>query len=177
MIPKAFRALLGGAAALLAAACDNAGYQVVVDYSMGDSFTFLRGAAAKGPVWVDLRGNPFADAGAGLDAVVAEAFRRGVTQLGGVSFTTDRDLAGDPQYRIVLVFGGAQPGRSIDRVCQGDIPTRGGGIGPDGEVRTLAVFCADSQSRVAVSGVARGVDGPDSRNLRKLLTLSLQKMF
>ncbi len=170
-------AAVGGLIALGLAACDEAGYQVVETFNVEGSEQFLRAAAAKGPVWVDLRGNPFGDTGGTLDGVVTEAFRRGMSRLGGVSFTTDRDLAGDPRQRLVLVFGGARPGRSVDRVCEGDIPTRAAGLGPNGEVRTLTVFCNDTQIRAAIGGIARGVTGPDDENLFDMLVLTLREMF
>lgn len=176
MVLKKLAAAVGGILALAGSACDDIPIQTVVHFRMGDVFSFFQYAANKGPVWVDLRGNPFGGSESAIAGVVTDSLGKGITGLAGVRLTPDYDAAGDPKQRIVLLLGVAES-QNFDAVCNGNIPSRFGGLGTDGELRSLAVFCSDSQVRAAVGALARGIESPQDKTFAKMLSLSMIQMF
>ncbi|GAB6051819.1 hypothetical protein JCM17960_06390 [Magnetospira thiophila] len=177
MLFKKIAAALGGLAALATAACEEAPFQTVVEYRLGgDNFSFFQYATSRGPFWIDLHGNPFGGDLAILEETVIGAFKKGVPQLAGVRFTTDKAQAAQPGQRLVVIFG-APADLTPLRICNGQIPEALGGLGSNGEVHAYTIYCSDEQPRIVVSGKARGVTGPDDQNLKKMLSLTLREMF
>ncbi|CCQ75441.1 exported protein of unknown function [Magnetospira sp. QH-2] len=177
MVFRKIAAVLGGLATLAATACEEVPFQTVVEYRQGgDNFSFFQYAASKGPFWVDVRGNPFGGDLAPLERTIVKAFKNGMPQLGGVRFTTDKNQAAEPVQRIVVVFEPPQ-GLSPQNICDGAVPADLGKLRANGEVHAYTVYCSKEQARIVVSGIARGITGPEDKALRKMLTHTLIEMF
>jgi hypothetical protein len=152
-------------------ACGGApGPQVARTYDRGRTAESLFAtAAASGPVWVRLNGNPFG-ATAPERTRLADVVRRAMADaIPGreVVFTGDPTRSIRPDYFVSVVFGPA-PTFGGDALCGTEIP---GPLPPraPGRLEVRAAFCAEGEAMSEAEGRVFAVAGPDDPRFHKLM--------
>jgi len=161
-----FKKLLGvGMAAIttVVAACDGASTTQQVFRRHEDILSFVRDATIKGPMLVQVVGNPFSARQSQLDDIVVEEIEKTITEIRGVKFTTDPDAAAEPKFRMILVLG-APKTLSAASVCEDPLPT----VEPIGDkINMVAVFCHKDVLYSEVRGSMQTTATPDDKAFRK----------
>ncbi len=154
-----------GALTALTAACDGAPMTQQVYVKGNGVISYLRYAAAEGPMLVQVHGNPFVTSKPYLDGVVAKEFEDTITYIRGVHLTTDPEKAFRPEYRIIVVLGAhkALDGQSL---CDGEAPRMDTEADP---MRMVAVFCRKTELLSWVNGSIRPDSSPDDTRFRNWL--------
>lgn len=138
---------------------------------MPDLRSRITWARGKGPILVEVAGTPFA----GLDGRATTERVLGLlegTPAGlAITWTGDPAEAGDPAYRLRLVFN-PQQGDSA-AVCGGTA----GGAAETGAVRLLAGFCERDRTLIFTRGRLGRVEGPDDRRFAELVRLTARGLM
>ncbi|MFN3076798.1 MAG: hypothetical protein ABT940_07965 [Alphaproteobacteria bacterium] len=134
---------------------------------------FMVYAAGKGPILVELHGNPFSPP----DAMGVEAILRTMGgAVGGcrtLAFTIDPEQAPHPEFRVVLAFQAPVnlDGRSL---CGGMIPP----TVPDRDrLALLAVFCNGTNLLAEVRGRVGTASGPGDPRFQQMLAQVTRSLF
>lgn len=130
----------------------------------------LQEAAAAGPVLLEVRDNPFTgDVARSFAAAASE------TSVGfRATFTTDRNRAARPDFRLVVQFSPA-PGVTSVEVCDS---TRTGTAAARGEgVDALVAFCNRSQPILSVATYAGRAEGAESPVIKQMAEQAMMRMF
>jgi|APTNR8051073442_1049403.scaffolds.fasta_scaffold08796_2 hypothetical protein len=138
--------------------------KTTVGFQLGDVRTFAQWALAQGPMWIDVRGQPFAASRAELEAAVKTAATDATNWTADPRFTASADEAGVPTMRIVITFNSAIDG-------QGNCATlpAGGGLRPDGTVTVAASFCDGAGLMSHVNGSVDTTGGLSDPRFHALL--------
>ena len=153
-----------GALTALTAACDAPMTQQV--YIKGNGvISYLRYAAADGPMLVQVHGNPFGSNKAFLDGIVAKELEDTITYINGVHLTTNPEKALRPEYRVIMVLGAhkALDGQSL---CVGEAPRMDAEADP---MRMVAVFCRKEEMLSLVHGSIHVGASPEDERFRNWL--------
>ena len=162
---------------LLAGACQPEVYSVTQDrlYSPSE-FRFAAGAKE---VFTNIRGNPFGSPDGQFEALVLGAMQRGVQHIDTAlvrrpTFTTRRERAARPDYRITLVLN-PKEGVGAAEVCSAPdgvaIAPGGGGL------RARMVFCRDGRVLSTSFGAITGVDDPADPGFRRMIAHMTRELF
>ncbi len=145
------------------AACEGAPTTQQVYRRHEDMVSILQDASMKGPVLVQVHGNPFVTGEQHLDTVITEELKRAVPRIRDLEFTTDPAVAGNPKYRVVLAMGAleSQPG---DALCEANAEITTETVDP---IRVVAVFCVDDTLYSEVRGSIKASASPDDKGFRK----------
>lgn len=130
----------------------------------------LQDAAAAGPVLLEVRDNPFTgDVARSFAAAASE------TSVGfRATFTTDRNRAARPDFRLVVQFSPA-PGVTSAEVCDPARPPTTAARG-DG-VAALVAFCNRSQPILSVATYAGRAEGAESPVIKQMAEQAMMRMF
>lgn len=163
-----------GAAALAAvtAACEDGPATVAGTWRSPATWSTMVYASAKGPLLVQVHGEPFGLQPADFRSAVADAMSNQV--IGRVvHFTADPEAAPHPQYRVVLAFD-PPPGQAVEALCAGRVAT----AARSGERITVqAAFCDGERALASAQGWVAKVDGPADKRFRQLLGQVVRDLF
>jgi hypothetical protein len=140
--------------------------KTTVGFQLDDVRTFAQWALSRGPMWIDVRGQPFAASRAELEAAVTEAAADATNWTADPRFTANADEAGVPGMRIVMTFNSAIIGRGN---CAASSTEAGGGPRPDGTVTVAASFCDAASPMSHVNGSIDAVGGPSDPRFHALM--------
>ncbi|WGF89970.1 hypothetical protein [Marinivivus vitaminiproducens] len=138
---------------------------------MPDLRSRITWARGKGPILVEVAGTPFAGLGEAAVAKRVLDLLDGVPAGLAITWTGDPAEAGDPAYRLRLVFN-PQGGDSA-AVCG----ETAGGVAADGGVRLLAGFCESGRTLIFTRGRLGRVTGPDDRRFAELVRLTARGLM
>jgi hypothetical protein len=129
-------------------------------------------ATSKGPMLIEVHGDPFGQDAAGFRAQLAAAM---TNQLMGraTAFTADPALAPEPRYRVVLAFN-APDNADAHHLCQGRVATA---AVPWEKVTVLGAFCDGGTLLASVRGWVVKVDGPGDKRFRQLMGQVVRDLF
>lgn len=161
-----------GAAAIaaLTSACEDGPSTIPGGWRSAAVWSTMVHASARGPVWLNVHGQPFA--AADFNDKVAAAM---TNQLVGrqLTFTARRDQADKPEFRVVLAFN--VPANADPRdLCAGQVATA---AQPGDKVTVLAAFCDKSGLLSSVQGWVAKVEGVDDPRFRRLLGQVARDLF
>jgi hypothetical protein len=172
MIRKALKVTGLGALALLAGCVTvNETYTGVANESKRD---FLNYAGGETPVLVRAVNSPFSE-GELKTAAVAARFAKDAVTRSTVEFTEVDSAAGQPHFRVVMVFDPAINVSAYD-VCKADAAPPKPDRAP-GAMRIHSVFCSNEEP---LAGTL--VEGPAPKNLgdqnyEKMVRMAFENMF
>jgi len=153
-----------GAAAIstLIAACDGAPTTQQVYRRHDNVLSFLQESSAKGPMLLQVHGNPFVTSQEYLNDILAKELAESVTSLRGFSLTTDPAQSASGNARLVVVMG-AKKSQSASDLCEGaPIETS-----TDDPIQSVAVFCIREDLYSEVRGSMKLSASPDDKAFRK----------
>lgn len=131
---------------------------------------YLQEAAARGPVLLEVRDNPFAR---DVARPMAEAASR--TSVGFLApFTADRGAAGPTDYRVVVQFDPA-PGTPSAAVCDRDRAV--GRAADPRQVTALVAFCHRNGPVLSLVAWGPRPDSADSLTIRRMTEQAMIRMF
>lgn len=146
------------------AACED-GPSVITSYKRTGLDSLFVDASKAGPVLTHVVGAPFGDGsdafGYGVRALLASVARQRP-----VRFTGDAAEAPTPSFRVIVAFDAAE---SYDgrRLCRDDFPEP---APREGRVSVIAAVCSTDTLWAQVDGFAVGVEKPEDRKFRELVT-------
>lgn len=129
-------------------------------------------ATSKGPLLIEVHGDPFGQDAAGFRTQLAEAM---TNQIFGrpTAFTADPERAPEPRYRVVLAFN-APDSTDARQLCTGRVATAAKG----GErVAVLGAFCDGGTLLASVTGWVAKVDSPGDKRFRQLMGQVVRDLF
>jgi hypothetical protein len=157
-------ALLGGCAGALQTMTSE--YPQTVNTARGH----LQGAAAAGPVLLEVRDNPFS-----ADVARALAGAASATSVGmRVRFTSDRGQAANPDTRLVVQFSPA-PGTDAATVCDSSRPVPK--VDVAGRLTALVAFCDRAQPILSMAASGARPESGDAPVIRNLAEQAMLRMF
>ncbi|HSO42034.1 MAG TPA: hypothetical protein VLR47_04200 [Rhodospirillales bacterium] len=164
---KAYRWRLCGIAlaAGFASACAGDGATTSPTMRNPNSWSFAQGIMDRGPMLVEVRGEPYTTDQQVVGETVARAMERAITWSAGARFTPRKEEAASPTFRVVTTFNGPIGLGSNENCADG---AQGGGPLPEGQVRMLMTFCdgADVISNVSGHiGRSTGIADPEFTDL------------
>lgn len=169
------RLLSLGAAAVtaLTAACEEGPSTVRGTWRSPAATSTMVWANARGPILVEVHGNPFTLADHEFRALIADGLSNKVVGR-VVRFTAQRDQAPHPDARVVVAFDAPENFDAQDLCAGGPVPV----AAQSGErIAIIASFCHDAKILSSVRGwVVRG-DGPDDKRFRRLLGQVARELF
>ncbi len=165
---------LAAFAPLWLAACAGGGPSTVPTYRNPNAWDFAQGIMDRGPLLVQVRGQPYVTDQAAIDGAITRAMERAITWSSGARFTTNAEEASSRSFRVVTTFNGSV-GLSANENCGG------GGAGgeplPDGSVRLLTTFCDGAEVISNVSGDVGPTTGVADPNFSRLIQQSTRDLF
>jgi hypothetical protein len=168
------RAFCGVAlAAALVSACAGDGATTSPTMRNPNAWSFAQGIMDRGPMLVEVRGEPYGTDRQVIGETVARAMERAITWSAGARFTPTKEEAASPTFRVVTTFNGPI-GLGSNENCAGG--GQGGGPLPEGQVRMLMTFCdgADVISNVSGHiGRSTGIADPEFTDLISQATRDL----
>lgn len=169
------RLLSLGAAAMtaLTAACEEGPATVRGTWRSPAATSTMVWAGARGPIFVEVHGNPFTLADQEFRASVADGLSNKV--IGRVvRFTAQRDQAPHPDARVIMAFDAPESFDAQDLCAGGPVPVA---VRSEERITVIASFCHDAKILSSVRGwVARG-DGPGDKSFRQLLGQVARDLF
>ena len=159
---------------LVALLAGCAGSSVVVQHSPfhKSEVAYLTYAARNGPMWIDLRGADAVGLPANqIGALAVDAARFGAQGLITPRFTTHKDEAPEPEYRLVLTFLG---GASADKPC---LPEAAKTDGTDPTAHFSLTFCRQEVPMAEYGGRLGDGVAPTEENMRGMLRHAMQSFF
>ena len=160
-------------AAGLASACAGDGATTSPTMRNPNAWSFAQGIMDRGPMLVEVRGEPYATDQQVVGETIARAMERAITWSAGARFTPNKEEAASPSFRVVTTFNGPV-GLGSNENCAGG--GQGGGPLPEGQVRMLMTFCdgADVISNVSGHiGRSTGIADPEFTDLISQATRDL----
>ena len=140
-------------AAGLASGCAGDGATTSPTMRNPNSWSFAQGIMDRGPMLVEVRGEPYATDRQVIGETVARAMERAITWSAGARFTPTKEEAASPSFRVVTTFNGPIGlGSNENCASGGQAGGQGGGPLPEGQVRMLMTFCDDADVISNVSG-------------------------
>lgn len=130
-------------------------------------------AASRGPILIEVQGNPFGLPPPALAATVAGAMRGAVVGH-PVGFTADPGQATAPNFRVVVVLQ-PSPGLDEDDVCAGR-PAFLAGV-PPGQVAAFGAFCNGGRALTYTRGSVQGVGGAGDPRFLALMNQVARDLF
>ena len=124
-------------------------------------------ATSPGPLLLEVHGPSLDASPAEMARAIAAAMAAGIPAR-PFALTTDTAKASRPNFRIVVVVGGA-PGLDERAICAGRIPLDGPSIPDGGRVTLTATFCDGESLLSSVRGWVARINGIDDRRFRQLL--------
>lgn len=168
------RLLSVGAAALaaLVSGCGDGPATVAGGWRSPATWSSMVYATKDGPLLVEVHGDPFGLPPGRFRTAVAEAMTDAI--FGRPStFTTDRALAPQPRYRVVLAFNAPDTTDPRD-LCRGQIAT----LAQPGERITVhGAFCEDATLLASIRGWVAKVQGTDDERFRRLVNQLTRELF
>lgn len=148
MFKKITGCIVAGVSALLSG-CGEQVPNVISNYNRGEivmsSFIY---ATSKGPMMVELYGNPFKESGSEVADMIIKRMAQAMPQR-PVKFTTIEAQAPSPEHRVKILLGGENTVNG-ERLCQGNIKLS---AAPDpNKIKIRAVYCASGQLMSDVEG-------------------------
>ena len=129
-------------------------------------------ATAKGPMLVEVHGDPFGAEPARFRALVASAM---TNQIIGrpTAFTADPQGAPEPHFRVVLAFN---PPDNADarHLCAGQVATA---AQAGDRITVLGAFCDGATLLASVRGWVGKAEGPEDKRFRQLMGQVVRDMF
>ncbi|MGE4279120.1 MAG: hypothetical protein AB7G62_05995 [Magnetospirillum sp.] len=170
-----FKRIMSAGAAMLAAltsACEDGPATVPGGWRSAALWSTMVHASAKGPLWLEIHGRPFADGDAALGDKVAAAMSN---QLVGrqLVLTAQRDQAAKPDTKVVLAFNPPVNADPRD-LCAGSVATA---AEPGEKITVLAAFCDKSGMLGSVQGWVAKVQGLDDPRFKRLLGQVVRDLF
>lgn len=138
-----------------------------------NAWSFAQGVMNRGPMLVEVRGEPYATDQMIVGETIARAMEQAITWSAGARFTSNAEEAASPTFRVVTTFNGPI-GLSSSENCRGT--SQGAGPAPENQVRMLMTLCdgADVISNVQGSvGPNTGVADPLFTDLIRQATRDL----
>lgn len=170
---KRILSLAAAAMAALTAACEDGPSTVRGTWRSPAATSTMVWAGARGPIFIEIHGNPFALADSEFHALAADGLSNKV--IGRVvRFTAQRELAQHPGARVVMAFDAPESFDAQDLCEDRPVPTatRSGG-----RITVVAAFCHDGKILSSVRGwVARG-GGPGDKRFASLLAQVARDLF
>ncbi|MDA8233128.1 MAG: hypothetical protein M0006_17495 [Magnetospirillum sp.] len=145
---------------------------VGVPYRRAATWSVMTYAASRGPMLVEVIGDPFGIGEGALAGITAAAMTDQVPTY-PFPLTADRARAPEPNIRVVVAF---DPGITASgaELCQGKRPMAAGSQA--GWVQVLAAFCDRGVEMSSVQGQTPA-DGPRDPRLRFLLAQMTRQLF
>ncbi len=164
---------LGAAAiATVVAACEEGPSSVSGTWRSPATWSSMTYASAKGPLLLEVLGNPFASVAADDLAPLAAQAMSGQVIGRQLTFTTDRGQAPQPGFRVVLAFN-VPVNTDAKKLCAGTVSHL-----PAGErVAVMASFCADGDLLASVRGWVARIEGPSDQRFLQLLGQMTRELF
>lgn len=168
------RLLSLGAAAVAAvvSGCEDGPATVGGTWRSPAAWSSMIYATSKGPMLIEVHGNPFGQDATGFRTELAEAM---TNQIFGrpTAFTADVGQAPQPRYRVVLAFN-APDSTDARQLCEGPVATAA--IGGE-RVTVLGAFCDGATLLASVKGWVAKVDGSGDKRFRQLMGQVVRDMF
>lgn len=161
------------AAAVTAGGCAGDGATTAPTMRNPNAWSFAQGIMDRGPMLVEVHGEPYATDRQVLGETIARAMERAITWSAGARFTPNKEEAASPGFRVVTTFNGPI-GLGSNENCAGG--AQGAGPLPEGQVRMLMTFCdgADVISNVGGQiGRSSGIADPEFTDLVSQATRDL----
>lgn len=172
MLKRLF-SLAAAATAALVSGCGDGPATVPGSYRSPAAASVLVYATSRGPMLIEVHGDPFGLGPALFRTLVAQAMS-GATPARPFRFTADPADAPARKVRVVVAFD-PTPVLSAADLCAGQVASAAPGR-PGERVALLAALCDGDQVLASVSGWVAKVDGPDDRRFRQLLTQAAREL-
>jgi hypothetical protein len=149
----------------------NETYTGVANESKRD---YLKYAGGETPVLVRAVNSPFGE-GALQTAAVAARHAKDAVDVGTVEFTEDDAAAGQPHFRVVMVYDPAINVSAYD-VCKADsVPSTA--VRAPGELRIHSVFCSRDEPLAGTIVAGPAPKSLDDAAYEKLVRMAFENMF
>lgn len=162
-----------GAAASIVAGCAGDRPTTAPTYRNPNAWDFAQGVMDRGPMLVEVRGQPYATDKAAIDGAITRAMERAITWSSGARFTTNAEEASSQSFRVVTTFNGPV-GLGSNENCQSGA---GGEPLPDGSVRLLTTFCDGAEVISNVGGAVGPTTGVADPKFSALIQQSTRDLF
>jgi hypothetical protein len=140
-------------------------------YNARGAASALQYAGLAGPVLLEVKGRPFVEPQAVVATTVARVATAAIIRS-PVRFTSDREAAGRPAYRVIVAFDMA-PQIDARRLCAGEAPA-----GERGErLAAVAAFCIGSESAAESSGLAPRATSVDDPVVNRFVSQLVYELF
>lgn len=170
-----FKRLLSLGAATLTAmvsGCGDGPATVAGTWRSPATWSSMIYATSKGPMLIEVHGDPFGQNAADFRGQLAQAMTDKVMGR-ATAFTADPALAPQPRYRVVLAFNA--PGNTDARhLCEGRVATA---AVPSEKITVLGAFCDGESLLASVRGWVVKVDGPGDKRFRQLIAQVVRDLF
>lgn len=163
-----------GAAALAAmvSGCGDGPATVAGTWRSPAAWSSMIYATSKGPMLIEVHGDPFGQNAADFRAQLAEVMTNKIMGR-ATAFTADPALAPQPRYRVVLAFN-APDNADARHLCEGSVATA---AAPSEKVTVLGAFCDGGTLLASVRGWVVKVDGPGDTRFRQLMAQVVRDLF
>lgn len=151
--------------AALVAGCGD-GPSTVPGFRAPATWSTFFAATAKGPLLLQVHGQPFGGSEAELRRKVAAVMQAAIPAR-PFSMTLDPAEAPQPKVRVVLALG-APANFDAAGLCSGSVPVAGAPVG-SGRLEVLAGLCDGGALLSSVRGWVARLDGPDDSRFVQLL--------
>lgn len=154
-----------GAALAALVSCGGDGPSTVPGFRSPATWSSFVYATNEGPLLLEVQGDPFGGGKAEMDETIARALGAGIPAR-PFSLTRDAATAPRPNFRLVIVLGGA---KSLDEhaICAGKIKAPAGKI-EGGRLDVIATFCDGESLLSSARGWVAKLDGAQDRRLALL---------
>lgn len=129
---------------------------------------------SRGPLLIDIRGQPYAVAADVLATTVTEAMAEAVTWSATKSFTTNPDLAGSRAIRIVMTFNSPIPVGIYEQCIA---RPQGGDPAADGSIQVAVTLCAGTDPLSNVTGGLDRSSGISDQSFTTLIRQATRDLF
>jgi hypothetical protein len=163
------------ALAALVGGCGDGPSTVPGGYRSAATWSSFIHASAKGPLLLEIKGDPFAVGRDALTAVIAGSMEAAIPAR-PFSLTIDPAQAPHPTFRVVVALG---PPKSLAEsdICAGAAWTPAPPVGNGGRIEVIATFCDGTALLSSVRGWVARVEGIGDRRLRHLLGQMVRELM
>lgn len=156
----------------LVCACEDGPATLAGQWRSPATWSSMVYASSKGPIWVEIHGQPFAEDSPTFKEQVASLMTNKVFGR-PTSFTSDQGLAAYPKFRVVLAFN---PPDSLDArdLCRGQVPVA---LETREKITLAGAFCDGETPLASIRGWVAKTSGPGDKRFAQLMAQVTRDLF
>ncbi|MCW9033407.1 MAG: hypothetical protein OQJ97_04240 [Rhodospirillales bacterium] len=158
---------------LVLSGCSD-GPTVISNFNKGPTIIWDLAVSAnlKGPILVEVHGNPFGGGESHLKSVILKDMTDSIEKR-KFTYTLEKSKAPSPDFKVTILFG-APNNLNANRVCEGERPEPNYDLE---KITVRAVLCSRNDLLSDVEGWVKNVESPDDISFKTLIEIVTRELI